>query len=187
MDVLVPAFIVTLLVQLGEKPALLTAILSDRFGHPLRVACAAGIAHAGLNALAVLGAGLIVPTLNPNAQALFLAMAFLFGGVSALLPMRAPDRLEAWRLGAMGTTSLGVFSAALGSQTQFFALAFAVTGLPWFAFAGTTAGAAGVALVAALLGEAPWRRIPMRALRLLAGAAFLVAAATIGASALRLS
>lgn len=187
MEALVPAFIVAMLAQLGEKPALLTAILADRFNQPLRVALAAIAAHAGLNAIAAMGAILIGPTLSPNAQALFLAIAFLFGGLGALLPARAPDRLDAWRLGATATTALGTFSVALGSQTQFFALAFGVFGLPWFAFAGTLAATACVAIAAALTGETLWVRMPLRALRAVSAVLFLGAAAVIGSGALRLT
>jgi putative Ca2+/H+ antiporter (TMEM165/GDT1 family) len=186
MEALVPAFIVTIVAQLGEKPAWLTAILADRFGQPIRVALAAILAHAGLNAMAAIGAGLIGPTLSPNAQALFLAVAFLFGGLGTLMPMKAPDRLTGWKISATTTTALGTFSMALGSQTQFFALAFGVFGLPWFAFAGSTAGAACIAAVAALMGETFWTRLPMRALRLASATVFLATAAVIGAGALRL-
>ncbi|MDF7776856.1 TMEM165/GDT1 family protein [Sphingomonas sp. AOB5] len=186
MEALVPAFIAALLTQLGERPAILTAILADRYGRPLTVAFAAGLAHAALNALAALGSIAIAPTLTPNAQALFLAVALVIGGLGALFPAKTPDRLESWGLGSLFTAFLGVFSLALGSQTQFFTLAFAVRGEPWFAFAGAAAGAFAVAFVAAVMGEAMWQRIPFRPFRWLVSALFLVAGIVIGAGALRL-
>ena len=186
MEALVPAFIAALLTQLGDRPAILTAILADRYGRPLTVAVTAGLAHAALNALAALGAIAIAPTLTPNAQALFLAVALVVGGFSALLRVKTPDRLESWGIGSIPTTFLGIFSLALGAQTQFFTLAFAVRGDPWFAAAGATAGAFAVAFVAAVLGELSWARIPFRGFRILVGLLFLVAGAVIGAGALRL-
>lgn len=186
MEALVPAFIAALLTQLGDRSAILTAILADRYGRPLTVAVTAGLAHAALNALAALGAIAIAPTLTPNAQALFLAVALVVGGFSALLRVKTPDRLESWGIGSIATTFLGIFSLALGAQTQFFTLAFAVRGDPWFAAAGATAGAFAVAFVAAVLGELSWVRIPFKAFRILIGLLFLIAGAVIGAGALRL-
>jgi Ca2+/H+ antiporter, TMEM165/GDT1 family len=186
MEALVPAFIAALLTQLGDRPAILTAILADRYGRPLTVAFVAGLAHAALNAFAAIGAELIAPTLTPNARALFLAVAFVIGGFSALLPVKTPDRLESWGLGSIPTTFLGIFSLALGAQTQFFTLAFAVRSDPWFAAAGATAGAFAVAFVAAVLGELSWLRIRFRGFRILVGLLFLIAGAVIGLGAVRL-
>ena len=186
MEALVPAFIAALLTQIGDRPALLAAILADRFGRPLTIAFAAGLAHAALNAFAAIGAQVIAPTLTPNAQALFLAVALFVGGCGALLRVKTPDRLESWGTGSLITGFLGTFSLALGAQTQFFTLAFAVRGQPWLAMAGATAGAFAVAFVAAVLGELSWARIPFRGLRALIGALFLVAAVVIGLGAVRL-
>lgn len=186
MEALVPAFIAALLTQLGDRPAILTAIVADRYGRPLIVALAAGLAHGVGNTVAALAGGATAPLLTPNAQALFLAVALFIGGVSALWPVKPPARLDGWRIGSLLTAFLGVFSLALGGQTQFFTLAFAVRGEPWFAAAGATAGAFAVAFVAAVLGELAWLRIPFRGFRILTGAIFLVAAAVIGAGALRL-
>ncbi len=186
MEALVPAFIAALLTQLGDRPAMLTAILADRYGRPLTIAFAAGLAHGAGNAFAALAGSATAPLLTPNAQALFLAVAFLIGGLGALWPVKPPARLDTWHIGSLLTGFLGVFSLALGGQSQFFTLAFAVRGEPWFAAAGATAGAFAVAFVAAVLGELSWRRIPFRSFRVLTGLLFLVAAAVIGAGALRL-
>jgi putative Ca2+/H+ antiporter (TMEM165/GDT1 family) len=186
MEALVPAFIAALLTQLGDRPAILTAILADRYGRPLTVVFVAGLAHAAINALAALGGQAIAPTLTPNARALFLAVAFVVGGFSALLPVKTPDRLESWGIGSIPTTFLGIFSLALSAQTPFFTLAFAVRGDPWFAAAGATAGAGAVAFVAAVLGELSWLRIRFRGFRILVGLLFLIAGAVIALGAMRL-
>jgi putative Ca2+/H+ antiporter (TMEM165/GDT1 family) len=186
MEALVPAFIAALLTQLGDRPAMLTAIVADRYGRPLTLALAAGLAHGAGNAVAAVAGAATAPLLTPNAQALFLAVALFIGGVSALWPVKPPARLDSWNIGSLLTGFLGVFSLALGGQTQFFTLAFAVRGQPWFAAAGATAGAFAVAFVAAVLGELAWMRIPFRGFRALTGLIFLVASAVIGAGALRL-
>lgn len=186
MEALVPAFIAALLTQMGDRPAILTAILADRFGRPVTIAVAAGLAHALLSLFAALGAELMAPSMTPNARALFVAIALLFGGVSSLFPVKPPKRLEEWRLGSFPTAFLGVFSLALGAQTQFFTLAFAVRSDPWFAAAGATAGAFAVAFVAAVLGEAGWVKLKFRAFRAGIGILFLIAGVVIGLGALRL-
>jgi len=186
MEALVPAFIAALLTQLGDRPAMLTAILADRYGRPLTIALAAGLAHGVGNVVAALAGGATAPMLTPNAQAMFLAVALFIGGVSALWPVKPPARLDGWQIGSLLTGFLGVFSLSLGGQTQFFTLAFAARSDPWFAAAGATAGAFAVAFVAAVLGEMAWMRISFRGFRILTGVLFLVAAAVIGLGALRL-
>ena len=186
VEALVPAFIAALLTQLGDRPAMLTAILADRYGRPLTVAFAAGLAHAAGNALAALLGIVMAPLLPPNAQALLLAIALFFGAVGAFWPVRVPDRLERWRLGSLLTSFAGVFILALGDRTEFFTFAIAARSAPWFAAAGATVGAFAVAFVAAVIGELSWARIPFRAFRYLTGTLFLIAAAVIGLGALRL-
>ncbi|RYD54451.1 MAG: TMEM165/GDT1 family protein [Sphingomonadales bacterium] len=186
MEALVPAFLLAVLTQLGERPALLTAILSDRFGRPLTVALAAGLAHAAGNALAALAGMSMAPILTPNAQSLLLALALLMAGFGGLWRVKPPGRLERWHLGSLFTPLLGIFVLAFGDRTQFFTLALATRGEPWFAAAGAALGAFAVCFVAAVLGELSWRSIPFGKLRVILGLLFLVAGAWIGLDALRL-
>ena len=186
MEALVPAFIAALLCQVGERPAILTAILADRFGRPLTIAFAAALAHGTGNALAAIGGGVVAPMLTPNAQALLIAIALVLGGLGGILPVKGPDRLEDWRIGALFTGFLSVFVLALGDRTQFFTLAIGARGQPWFAAAGATAGAFAVSFVAAVLGELSWARIPFRAFRWVVALIMLVAGAIMAIGALRL-
>jgi len=186
MEALVPAFIAALLTQIGDRPAMLTAILADRYGRPLVVALAAGLALAGGNALAAYGASWVAPMLNPHAQALLLAIALLFAGFGALWPVKKPDRLERWRLGSVFTPLFAISILAFGDRTQFFTFAIAARGEPWFAAAGAGFGAFAVAFVAAVMGELSWSSLPLRIFRIVTGLIFLVAAAVAGLSALRL-
>ncbi|MBC9033253.1 TMEM165/GDT1 family protein [Sphingomonas sp. JC676] len=186
MEAIVPAFLLAVLTQLGERPAALTAILSDRFRRPILVALAAGLAHAIGNGAAAAAGMAIAPMMTPNAQALFLAVALVFGGVGGIWPVKAPDRLERWRLGAVLTPLLGVLILAFGERTQFFTLAISVRGLPWLAAAGATIGAFAVAFVAAVLGEKQWMAIRFGWLRIGSAILFLIAGAWIGLGAVRL-
>lgn len=186
MEALVPAFIAALLTQIGDRPAMLAAILADRYGRPLTVALAAGLAHGAGNAAAALLGSTMAPMLTPNAQSLLLAVALFFGALGTVGRVKTPDRLERWRLGSLLTAFLGVLILALGDRTQFFTLAIAARSQPWFAAAGATAGAFAVAFVAAVLGELAWARIPFRAFRLVTGLLMLAGAAVVALGALRL-
>lgn len=183
MEALVPAFIAALLTQVGERPAMLVAILADRYGRPLTVAVAAGLAMAAGNAIMAFGARFAAPMLNSNAQALLLAIALFFGGIGALWPVKRPDRLEKWHLGSLLTPLLAVFFLSLGGQTQFFTFAIAARSEPWFAAAGAAAGCFAVMFVAAVLGELSWSRLPVKGFRLLTGLLFLIGAAVVGVGA----
>jgi putative Ca2+/H+ antiporter (TMEM165/GDT1 family) len=187
MEALIPAFLLALLAQPGDRPALVTAILADRFARPWTVALAAGVAHAIGSVLAALAGAAIGPTLTPEAQSLLLAVALLAGAITGMVRTTLASRLDRWRFGPVLTPLLGVFVLALGEQTQFFTFALAAGGAPWMAAIGTTLGALVVAAIAATLGEAGWRRLPLRWLRHATSAIFLGAGIVIGLGALRLT
>jgi Ca2+/H+ antiporter, TMEM165/GDT1 family len=186
MEALVPAFLLAVLTQLCDKPAMLAAILADRYGRPLTVAFAAGLAHAAGNLAAAAAGVAMAPMMTPNAKALLLAMALVFAGLGAFGSGKPPNRLERWKLGSFFASLLGIGILAAGERTQFFTLALATGGQPWFAAAGATIAAFAVAFVAAVLGELVWKGAPWRWLRILGGIAFLVAGLWIGLGAMRL-
>lgn len=186
MEAIVPAFLLALLSQLGDRPALLTAILADRYGRPVTVALAAGLAHLAGNGVAAAGGMAIAPMLTPEAQSLLLSLALLMAGFGGLWKIRATPRFENRRIGAALTTMFGVLIVALGDSTQFFTLALATRGEPWFAATGATIGAFAIAFVAATLGEEGWRKLPLARLRAGIGILFLIAGVYIGLGALRL-
>lgn len=186
MEALVPAFVAALLTQVGDRSPWLTAILADRFGRPSTVAFGALLAHAAGNIIAAFGGYLMAPMMTPNARALLLALALVFGGAGALWPMKAPDRLTGWKPGSLLTAFFGVFILAAGDTTQFFTLALSARSAdPWLAAAGATLGAFVVNAAAAFLGELSWRQLPLRTLRIGSGLLFVLAGVVIGAGALR--
>lgn len=187
MEAIVPAFLLAVLSQLGDRPALLTALLADRYGRPLTVAFAAGLAHAAGNFAAAAAALVMAPMMTPEAKALLLALALVFGGLGGFGSGRIKDRLEGWKMGPLVTPLLGVLVLAFGERTQFFTLALATRGEPWFAAAGATIGAFAVGFVAAVLGERMWKDIPFRWFRVATALGFLAAGIWIGLAALRLA
>lgn len=181
------ALVAGALAQLGDRPALLAAILADRYRAPGVVIAAAATALLGASLVASTGGLLLAGKLTPEAGQLFLALALLFQGGGGWLRVPAPDRLERWRLGAFGTGVAGLFILLFGDGLQFIVLALAArSALPHAAAVGATLGALAAIAPASLAGERGWAALPQATLRRAASALFLAAGAWLGLSGLRL-
>jgi putative Ca2+/H+ antiporter (TMEM165/GDT1 family) len=187
MDALMAAFVAALLAQASDRTPWLTAILSTRFARPGAVMLGTAIALAAGNAVAAIGGALVGPRLSPNAQALFLALALLSAGGSALFPIKSPNPLSSWRIGPFLTSLFGVLILAFGDRSQFITVAVASrTPAPALAAVGATLGALVVNVAAILTGEDARRKLPLGAIRIAIAVVFIIAGAIIGLSAARL-
>ncbi len=174
------AFLVSLgvvaLAEFGDKTQLLALVLAARFRSPVPII--AGIATATLVNHFVAGAAgaLIAAYLGATALRWLLAAAFLAAAVWALIPDRAAHLPEgSARFGVFGTTVLSFFLMEIGDKTQFATAALAARYqvlLP--VVAGTTLGMLLADVPVVLLGEALARRLPLRWIRRVAAALFLV-------------
>ncbi|GAA0726081.1 TMEM165/GDT1 family protein [Sphingomonas japonica] len=184
---LVPAFIAGLLAQSTDRSPWLMAILADRYRRPAIVLIAAAAAIAVGNSVAAFAGTLIAPTLNPEARTLMLALALLFAGGGALLPVREPDRLSGWRIGSVATTFLGIIILAFGDAAQFLVLGLTAQ-QPGSVHAaiGATAGCMVALLAPVSIGEQAWLRLPLRPLRWTIAVLFLLAGAITLLSAFRI-
>ncbi|MET0250023.1 MAG: TMEM165/GDT1 family protein [Sphingobium sp.] len=181
------ALVAAAFAQVGDRPAWLASILADRYRAPGLVIAAATVALLGAGLLAAAAGALLAPRLTPEARQLFLALALLFQGGGALFPVKPPDRLVGWRLGAALTSLIGLFILAFGDGVQFIVLALAARAqLPWLAAIGAMLGSLAVIAPAAILGEAGWTGLPLVTLRRIIGVLFVLAAIGLGLSALRL-
>jgi len=187
MDALMAALVAALVVEATDRTPWLIAILADRFAKRATVIIAALLALATGFTLVAIGGALIGARLIPEARQLFLALALLNAGISAFFPIKAPDRLTGWRVGAVATTFFGVFILALGGRTQFIVMALAERGAqPALAAIGATLGALAVVMLAALSGEAARRALPITALRVVTGIVLSVMGVILALGALRL-
>jgi Ca2+/H+ antiporter, TMEM165/GDT1 family len=187
VDALMAALVAGLLAQAGDRPPLLAAILADRYRSGAAVLAGAALALAAASGLAAAAGALLAGKLTPAAGQLFLALALLFQGAGSFFPAGDPDRLDRWRLGAFGTSAAGLFILAFGDGLQFIVLALAArTPLPWLPAVGASVGALAAVAAAMTLGERGWCALPLRALRMGAGALFLLAGAALALGALRL-
>lgn len=181
------AFVAALLIQASDRTPWALAILGDRYDRPLPVIAAAVVAIATANALGAIAGSLMAPILTPNAKALLVAVALGSAGVSALFKPKVPDRFAGSRAGAFLTVLIGVLAMAMGDRTQFATAALA-TQTPWPAFAavGATLGSLVVVIPAMAAGEASYRSLPLRPIRIAVAAMLIVTALVLAAGALRL-
>jgi putative Ca2+/H+ antiporter (TMEM165/GDT1 family) len=187
MDALMAALVLGAICQAGDKTPWLAAILSDRFRSPWIVILATAIGLAGNYALGVVGGILIAPMVTPEARTLLLALALLLAGLSTTMRARSPDRLDGWKLGAFGTSALGLAIMIFGDRMQFVVVALAAgSDLPWLAAVGATLGGLAVAAPAALVGERQWLAMPQRVIRIATATLLVMLGLIFGLMALRL-
>ena len=176
-----PALVAGLLLGVGDRTSWLAAILADRGRSPLAILLDAALAF-GLGNAAAAQAGLMMPPMTPNAANLLLAMALGFAGAGALFGGKRPDSFARW------PAFPGLFVLGFGEGMQFVTFALANgAGVPAFAAIGATVGTLAAIAPAAVLGEAAWAKLPIRPVRIAAGAILLLVAAVLALGALRLA
>lgn len=181
------AFVAALLIQATDRSAWVLAVLGDRYDRPLSLIMATVIAVGTANAIGAVAGALMAPILTPNAKALLLAIAIGSAGLSALFTPKLPDRFTGSRAGAFLTTLIGLLAMAMGDRTQFATAAIA-TRTPWPAFAaiGATLGSLVVLIPAMAAGEAAYRALPLRPVRVTIGVVMIMVGLTLAMGALRL-
>ena len=180
------ALVAAVLAQASDRTPWLAAILGDRYPRGA-VILGAALALALGNTIAAIGGTLVAHEMSPNAKDLFLAVALIFSGVAAFSPIKPPDRLAGWTIGALLTSLCGVFVLALGDRSQFLTAAItARSPSPAFAAIGATIGALAVAIPAILAGEAARRRLPITAMRIAIGLVFVSIGLYLALGAIRL-
>ena len=177
--------------QVGDRTAWLAAILADRYARPGLVLLMAALALAAASGISAAAGAAIGLRLTPEARQLMLAFALLLHGGTALFPIRGPERLGGWRLGAVMTSLLGLFVLAFGDGVQFIVATLAARSPTpaWGALgatAGATIGSLAVIAPAAFLGERGWTALPLRRARMAIGLVFLIVGAGLALGALRL-
>jgi len=170
MDALVPAFLIALLAELGDRTQLLAMALGGHFRRPGAVI--AGIALAAILNMVIAGAvGMEIAAYIPHRPVqLLTGVALILAASGAFFRVKAPHTIETWRLGAFLSSAGAFFILALGDKTQFAIGALAAgSGYPWLAAAGGAVGIIVANVPAVILGDR-WTTIaPLRWFRLGAG------------------
>ena len=188
MEPLLTAFVAAALGEWGDKTQLLLAAFGARYGRPLPVI--AGVLAAALanSLLAAWGGTLIHGVVTPRAVSLLVGVALVLAGAGAFFRVKSPDMGAAWRVGPFLTSAACFFLLEFGDKTQFVTAAVAAQ-FDSLALAalGATVGIVASSVPAAVLGDALGRTVPVKPIRLVAGALFVLAGLAVAISALRLA
>ncbi|MEZ5378432.1 MAG: TMEM165/GDT1 family protein [Acidimicrobiales bacterium] len=178
----------TVLSETGDKSQLLLIALAARWRRaPVAVGGVLGIT--GVQLLAVAAGGLLSSRADGQLAttiAVVVGIVFVVLGLVALASARAPEQAEpddealvnerrsaSW-LSTVGLTAGLLFAAELGDKTMFTTAALSAVRSPVAVLVGASAAFAILATIAVLIGGAFADRVPERALKVLAGGAFLV-------------
>lgn len=181
------AFVGALLCQVSDRTAWLAALLGDRFQNTGQLVVAATVALSVSNVIGAAAGQIIAPMMTPNARALFIALALVSAGGAALFRSRRPGDMARSRIGALATALISLLAISIGDRTQFLTAALATRStLPVFAAIGATLGSLVVVIPAMLAGEAQYRSLPHRPLRIGSGLILIFTGVIFGLGALRL-
>ena len=186
MEALVTAFVAAFLGEWGDKTQLIVAMLAATTRRPLAVMAGLILAALASSVVAAIAGIYIAATINIRAMTLMVALALLFAAASGLIPRR--QKQAAPRRFLLPTAFILCLAAEMGDRTQFltFALAGRFDSAP-LAAAGATAGIIAACVPAAMLGERLQAIVPVRAIRWMVAALFLIAGFIVAMKALQLA
>lgn len=176
------AFLVSLgtvaIAEIGDKTQLLALILAVRFRAPAAVVAGIFVATVANHALAALVGTLVAEWLTDEILAWALGISFLAMGAWALIPDAPPseDEMKApARFGPFLATMVAFFFVEMGDKTQIATAALAAHYQSLVLVAlGTTLGMMVANVPAVYLGEAAAKRVPLRLVRAVTAAIFIV-------------
>jgi len=170
MDALVPAFVVALLAELGDRTQLLAMLLGDRFRKPAAVL--GGIALAALLNMAIAAAFGAEAALYINHRAIqfMTGVGLILAASGAAFRVKPAGSIDGWTIGAFASSAGAFFILALGDKTQFVTGAIAAgSGHAMLAAIGAAAGVTVANAPAVVLGDRWPMLVPLRAIRIGAG------------------
>lgn len=178
---LLTAFAAVFLAELPDKTMVATLLMTARTRRPLQVWMGVSVAFACHVVLAV-AAGSLLAKLPDRAVAAMAGTLFAIGGIGLLRsgadeavdePTAPVEPLGAWRVMAMSGGA--VLVAELGDLTQLATAGLAANAdRPWMVGIGAFAGLSAVAALAAGVGQALARVVPLGVIRRVGGCVFLL-------------
>jgi putative Ca2+/H+ antiporter (TMEM165/GDT1 family) len=167
---------VVALAEIGDKSQWLVLALTARFARPLPIILGILAATVSNHLLAAAAGAWLAPLIGPRSIRWILGVSFLGIGVWTLLPERqekSMSRMPRW--GVFGTTLATYFVMEMGDKTQIATIALAASyGSLYAVVAGSTLGILLVDVPVVILGTVAAKELPLRSLRRLAPAIFLV-------------
>lgn len=172
---------VVALAEVGDKTQLLTLILAARFKKPFPIIAGIFGATALNHALAGAAGAWIMATTSPEVLRWVLGMSFIGMAIWAMVPDETDGEVTrlAARFGVFGVTLITFFLAEMGDKTQLATVALAANyATPALVVMGTTLGMLIADLPAVFVGDKLAARIPMKLVRSLAAASFMLLGVT---------
>jgi Ca2+/H+ antiporter, TMEM165/GDT1 family len=171
------AFLVSLgivgLAEIGDKTQLLSIVLAARFSRPMPVICGILVATLANHAIAGTLGSFFGHWLQGGVMRWLLALSFFGVAVWALIPDRHADATAGGERGAFAATLCAFFVAEIGDKTEIATAGLAARFTEIVPVVlGTTLGMLAANVPVVLLGQRFARRLPLRAIRLAAAAAF---------------
>lgn len=176
LEALLVSLGVVALAELGDRTQLLVLVLAARFRAPLPVIAAIATATLANHFAAGAVGTALAAHISPLILRWMVALSFFGTAVWMFIPDSEPKgRTEVSRFGAFGTTVVSFFLAEIGDKTQIATLALAANYrelLP--VVCGTTLGMLLANVPVVFVGGVAAARLPIRLVRRIAAAAFIV-------------
>ena len=176
MNALLVSFAVIFVAEMGDKTQLLSLVLAARFRRPWPIIAGILVATLANHALAGAIGSWLTSVIPPHVMRWTLGISFIAMGLWTLKPDKAEEApTSAGSLGVFGTTVAAFFMLEMGDKTQIATVALAAKYASLAAVvAGTTLGMMMANVPAVLIGEAAARKLPMRAIHIVAATIFIV-------------
>ena len=169
---------VVALAEMGDKTQLLAVVLAARFKRPWPIVWGSLVATLLNHALAGAVGAVVMAWVGPEVMRWVLGLSFVAMAVWVLVPDQLDDddsdtTRHPW--GVFAITAWVFFLAEMGDKTQIATIALGAQYTPlWAVVGGTTLGMVLANAPVAFWGEALTRRIPVRAMHVVAALIFLV-------------
>lgn len=178
MEALLVSTGIVALAEIGDKTQLLAILLAARFRAPVSIVLGIFAATVVNHLLAATAGTLVGDWLTPDVLRAILAVSFIAMAVWTLMPDRLDGPPKMFdRLGAFGATAISFFLIEMGDKTQIATVALAARYHSILAVAaGTTLGMMIADVPAVYVGDIVAKRIPLKLVRGIAAAVFLLLA-----------
>lgn len=162
--------------EIGDKTQLLAMILATRYRRPVPIILGILVATLANHALAAWAGAAVAAWLGPDAMRWILGGLFLVMAVWCLIPDKADEGPKvAGAAGAFVATAVAFFLVEIGDKTQIATVALSARFNDLVAVtAGTTFGMMIANVPAVLFGDVLARKVPLKLVRSLAAASFVV-------------
>lgn len=180
INILIQSFLLVMVSEIGDKTQLIALLLVTKFKKPWVIMAGILVATLLNHGLASYAGGWAAALFDINTLKWILTSLFVIFGLWILIPDKEEEIAENKNYGAFLTTLVVFFFAEMGDKTQ---LATVVLGAKfnsvWLVTLGTTAGMLVADGTVVFLGQNIIKKIPLKIIRYMACAIFLVFAVSI--------